>query len=122
MFEYRLMRIFGHTKEEVGRSWRRLHNEKLHRPYVTKNIIRVIKSRGMRLVGIIARMGHEKFIQTLVGKHEGKRQIGRPRRRWEDNVTMPLFSKWEDLYWINLAEIRDQWRALVNKFMKLRVP
>jgi hypothetical protein len=58
-----------------------------------------------------------------VGKPEGKRPLGRPRRRWVDNIKMYLREiEWYDIYWIDLAEDRDQWKALVNTVMDLRVP
>jgi hypothetical protein len=58
-----------------------------------------------------------------VGKPEGKRPLGRPRRRWVDNIKMDLREiGWDDMDWIDLAQDRDQWRALVNKVMNLRVP
>jgi hypothetical protein len=58
--------------------------------------------------------------RILVGKPEGKRPLGRPRRRWVDNIKMDL--KWDGVDWIELAQDRDQWRALVNTMMNLRVP
>jgi hypothetical protein len=61
--------------------------------------------------------------RILVGKPEGKRPLGRPRRRWVDNIKMVLREKgWDDMYWIDLAHERDQWRALVNTVTKIRVP
>jgi hypothetical protein len=62
-------------------------------------------------------------IRALVGKPEGRRPLGRPRRRWEDNIKMDLREVgWEGMDWINLAQDRDRWRALVNAVMNLRVP
>jgi hypothetical protein len=61
--------------------------------------------------------------RALVGKPEGRRPLGRPRRRWEDNIKMDLREVgWGDMDWINLAQDRDRWRALVNTVMNLRVP
>jgi hypothetical protein len=61
--------------------------------------------------------------RILVGKTEGKRPIGRPRRRWEDNIKLDLRGiKWGAKDWIDLAQNRDQWRAIVNTAMNLRVP
>jgi hypothetical protein len=61
--------------------------------------------------------------RILVGKPEGKRPLGRPRRRWVDNIKMDLTEiGWDGMDWIDLAEGRDQWRALVNTVMNLRVP
>jgi len=81
------MRIFGHKREKRRR--RRLHNEELHNQYCSPNIIRVIKSRIMRLVGHVERMGNEAQ-STAVGKTEGKRPLGRSRRRWEDKLAWIL--------------------------------
>jgi hypothetical protein len=61
--------------------------------------------------------------RILVGKPEGKRPLGRPRRRWEDNIRMDLRETgWDDMDWIDLAQYRDQWKAVVNTVMNLRVP
>jgi hypothetical protein len=77
-----LRRIFGPTRDEVTREWRKLHNEELHILYSSQNIIRQIKSRRMRWAEHVARMGEEKkAYRVLMGKPEGKRTLGRPRRR-----------------------------------------
>jgi hypothetical protein len=61
--------------------------------------------------------------RILVGKPEGKRPLGRPRRRWVDNIKMDLRdSGWDDMDWIDVAQDRDQWRALVSTVMNLEVP
>jgi hypothetical protein len=61
--------------------------------------------------------------RILVGKPEGRRPLGRPRRRWVDNIKMDLREiGWDDVHWVDLAQDRDQWRALVNSVMNLRVP
>jgi hypothetical protein len=80
-------------------SWRRLHNEKLHNLYASPNIIRVIKSSGMRCAGHVARMGEMRNAYNIsVGKPEGKRPFGRPRRRWENNIGMDLREiRWESV-------------------------
>jgi hypothetical protein len=71
--------------------WRKLHNEELHNLYSSPDIIRQVKSRQMRCVGLVARMGEErKVYKVLVGKPEGKRPLGRPRHRWEDGIGMDL--------------------------------
>ena len=86
-----LRRIFGPRRDEVTEQRRRLHNEELNGLYSSLNIVRVIKSRRMRWVGHVARMGEERgAYRVLVGKPEGKRLLGRPRRRWVDNIRMDL--------------------------------
>ena len=84
--------------------------------------MRVIKSRRMRLAGHVARMGGERgAYRVLVGKPEGKRPLGRPRRRWVDNIRMDeVGCGYVD--WIGLAQDRDRWRTLVSAVMNLRVP
>jgi hypothetical protein len=84
-----LRRIFGPKRDEVTGEWRKLHNEKLHNLYSSPDIIREVKSRRMRWAGHVARIGEErKVYKVLVGKPEGKRPLGRPRRRWEDGIRM----------------------------------
>jgi hypothetical protein len=86
-----LRRIFGPRRDEVPWEWSRLHNEELNDLYTSPNIVRVIKSRRMRWAGNVARMGEERGgYRVLVMKSEGKRPLGRPRRRWVDNITMDL--------------------------------
>jgi hypothetical protein len=86
-----LRRIFGPKKDAVPRLWRRLHNEELNNLYSSPNSIRVIKSRRMRWAGHVARMGEERgAYRILVGGPERMRPLGRPRRRWEDNIKMDL--------------------------------
>jgi hypothetical protein len=76
--------VFAPKREEVSGCWRRLHNEELHNLYASPNVIRVIKSRRVRWAGYVARMGYMRnAYRTLGGKSEGKRLLGRPRRRWE---------------------------------------
>jgi len=77
-----LSRVFGTKRDEVTGEWRKLHNEELSDMYSLPNIVRVVKSRRMRWAGHVARMGEEKGVyRVLVGKPEGKRPLGRPRRR-----------------------------------------
>jgi hypothetical protein len=105
--------------------WRKLHNEELHNFYSSTNIIRMIKSRRMRWAGNVARMGGKRnAYRILVGKPEGKKPLGRPKRRWVDNIKLDLREKmgWDGMDWIDLAQDTDQWRALVNTVMNLRVP
>jgi len=86
-----LRRIFGPRRDEVTGEWRRLHNEELNDLYCSPNNVRVIKSRRMRWAGHVARMGEERGVYgVLVGKPEGKRPLGRPRRRFVDNINMDL--------------------------------
>ena len=117
-------RIFGSRRDEVTGEWRRLHNEELNVLYSSPNIVRVIKSRRMRWAGHVARMGEERgMYRVLVGKLEGKRPLGGPRRRWVDNIRMDL-QEVECRYvdWIGLAQDRDRWRTLVSAVMNLRLP
>ena len=86
-----LRRMFGPKRDEVRRDWRRLHNEKLYTLYSSTNIIRVIKSVRIRWVRHVARMRENTdAYRILVGKPEGRRTLGRSRRRWEDNIKMDL--------------------------------
>jgi hypothetical protein len=124
VFENRVLRkIFGPKREEDG-SWRKLHNDELHSLYSTPNIVRVIKSRKMRWSGHVARIGEGRgAYRVLVGRPEGKRPRGSPRRRWEDNIKMNLREiRINGANWIRLAQDRVQWRAFVNTVMNLRVP
>jgi len=88
VFENRVLRkVFGPNKDEVTREWRKPHNEELNDLYSFPNIVRVVKSRRMRWAGHVARMGEDRGVhRVLVGKPEGKRPLGQPRRRWEDNI------------------------------------
>jgi hypothetical protein len=114
-----LRKIFGLKRDEVTRDWRNLHNEELHNVYHSPNIIRMIKSRRMRWAGHVARMGVKgNAYRMLVGKPEGKRPLGRQRRRWVDNVKVVLRGGMD---WIDLTQDRDQWRALVNTVMNVRI-
>jgi hypothetical protein len=110
--------------DEVTGEWRKLHTEEHDDLYPSPNIVRVIKSRRMRWVGHIACMGERRGVyRVLLWKPEGKRLFGRPRRRWEDNIRMDLQKVgYGGMDWIELAEDRERWRAMVNAVMNLRVP
>jgi hypothetical protein len=125
VFENRVLRrIFGSKREEVAGGWRRLHNEELYNLYSSPNIIRVIKSKRMRWSEYVACMREMRnSYSILYGKPEGKRPLGRPRHRWEENIEMDLRDVgWQVTDWIHLAQDRDQWLAFENKVMNLRVP
>jgi hypothetical protein len=100
-----LRRIFGLERDEVTGEWRKLHNKELRDMYSSPNIIRIIKSRRVRWEGHVARMGEKRnAYRLLVGKPERKRPLGRPRRRWVDNIRMDLGEVgWGDVDWIGLA-------------------
>jgi len=119
-----LRRILGPRRDEVMGEWRRLHNEELNDLYSSPNTVRVIKSRRMRWAGHVAHMGEERGVyRVLVGKLEGKRPLGKPRRRWVDNIRMDLQEVGCGyMDWIGLAQDRDRWRTLVSAVMNLRVP
>jgi hypothetical protein len=124
VFENRVLRrIFGPKRDEVTGEWRKLHNEELNNLYSSPDIIRQVKSRRMRWAGHVARMGEvRKVYKILVGKPEGKRPLGRPRRRWEDGIRMDLREiGLAGVDWIRLAQYRDRWRAVVSAVMNLLV-
>jgi len=116
-------RIFGPERDEVTGDCRKIHNEELNDLYSSPNIVRVIKSRRMKWAGHVARMGRGGVYRVLVGKAEGKRQFGRPRHRYEDNIKMDLHEVGcGDRDWVDLAQDSHRWRALGNAVMNLRVP
>ena len=125
VFENRVLRrVFGPKWDEVTGEWRKLHNEELNDLYSLPNIVRVVKSRRMRWAGHVARMGEDRVVQSvLVGNPEGKRPLGRPRRRWEDNIKMDLQEVGGGRGdWMELAQDRDRWRAFVGTVRDFWVP
>jgi hypothetical protein len=108
----------------VTGGWRKLHNEELHNLYSSPNIIRMIKAKRMRWAGHVARMGEKtNTYRILVGNPEGEKSLERPRPRWMDNIKMDLREiGWDGMDWIDLAQDRHQWRALVNTVINFRVP
>jgi hypothetical protein len=125
VFENRVLRrIFGPKRVEVTGRWRKPHYEELHGLYSSPGIIRVIRARRMRWAGHVASMGEVRgAYNILVGRPEGRRSLGRPRRRWEDNIKMDLREIWfGDVDWIHWAQDRDRWWAFVDTVMNLRVP
>jgi hypothetical protein len=118
-----LRRIFGPKRTEVTGEWRKLHNEELRNLYSSNSIIRISKSRRTRWAERVVRMEKRNACKLLVGNPEGKRPLGRPRRRCMDNIKMDLGEiGWGGGDWIRLAEDRDKWRTLVIAAMNLRVP
>jgi len=119
-----LRRIFGPRKDEVMGEWRRLHNEELNDLYSSPNNVWVIKSRRMRWAGHVVRMGEERGVyRVLVGKPERRRPLGRPRRRWVDNIRTDLQEVGCGyMDWIGLTQDRDRLRTLVSAIMNLRDP
>jgi hypothetical protein len=124
MFENRVLRrIFGLKRDEVTGEWRKLHEE-LNDLYPSASIVGVIKSRRMRWMGHVTRMGKGRgMCVLLVGKPEGKRPLGRHRGRWRDNIKMVVQEVGcGGMDWTELVHDRDSLRALVNAVMKHRVP
>jgi hypothetical protein len=118
-----MRRIFGPKRDEVTGEWRRLRNEELTDLNSSPNIIRVNKSRRMRWTGHAACMGERRGTYRIsVGRPEGRRTLGSPRRRWEDNIKMDLqevgWGAWTGLIWLRI----DRWWALVKAVMNFRLP
>ena len=91
VFKNRVLRIFGPKRDKVTGEWRKLHHEELNDLYPSPNIVRAIKSRRMRWARHVSCMGESRGVyRVLVGKPEGKKPLGRPRLRWEDNIKMDL--------------------------------
>jgi hypothetical protein len=111
VFGNRVLRgIFGPKGDEVTGEWRELHSGELHNLYSSPDIIRQIKSRRMMWAGHVARMGEGRNVyRVLVGKPEGKRSLGRPRRRWEDGIKMDLrgigWGGWSGFTWLRIGTV-----------------
>ena len=116
-----LRRICGPKMDEVAGEWRKLNKEELN--YLYCNIVRLIKSRRVRWSGRVARVGERRGVyRGLVGKPEGKRPLGRPRRRWEDNIKLDLHNVGcGGMDWIDLAQKMDRGRSLEKAVMNLLV-
>ena len=112
------------VQEGQNGEWRRLHNEELHSFYHSPNIVRLFKSRRLRWASHVIRIEESKSsFKILKGKPTGNRSLGRPRRIWEDNIRMDL----EEIginavNWVDSAQDRYYWRAIVNAALNLRVP
>ena len=119
-----LRKVFGPKRDEVTGEWRKLHNEELNDLYSLPNTVRVVKSRRMKWAGHVARMGEDRVVHRVsVGKPEGKRPLGRPRCRWEDNIKMDLQEVGGGRgHWMELAQDRVRWRALVGTVRDFGVP
>jgi hypothetical protein len=116
VFENRVLRrIFGPKGDNVTGEWRKLHSEELHNWYSSPDIIRHVKSRRMRWTGHVARMTEErKVYKVLVGKPEGRRPLGRPRRRWEDEVRIDLREiglGCVDFDWLRTGDSNRNWNV-----------
>jgi hypothetical protein len=125
VFENRVLwRICGPKRDEVTMEWRKIHREELNDLHSSPSIVRVIKSRRMKWAEQVARIEESKGVcRVLVEKPEGKRPLGRPRRRWENNIKMVLQEVGSGATdCIDLAQDRDRWRALVNAVMNFWVP
>ena len=124
VFENRMLRrIFRPRRDEVTGEWRKLHNEELTDLYTSHNVVLVMKLRRIKWAGHVARMGDRRDVyRILVGKAEGKRPLGRPRRRWENNIKMDLqYVGCGGMDWIELVQDRYRRWAFVNAVMNIRV-
>jgi hypothetical protein len=124
LFENKVLRgIFGSKRDEVTGGWRKLRNGELQNLYSSPSIIRMLKSRRMRWAGHVSRMWEKRNACRILVRRDGKRPQGRPRRKWVDNIKIDLREiGWNGTDWIDLAQDRNQKRALVNAAMNLRSP
>jgi hypothetical protein len=122
VFENRKMRrILGQKRNEVTGSWRKLHKEELRHLYSSLSIMRVLKSRRMRWSGNVAGMEKRNEYTSLVGNPEGKRQLGRQRRKWVDNTKIgPAERACGSVHWTGLAKDSNNWTLIINVVMKHR--
>ena len=122
VYENRLLRrTFGPTRGKVTGEWRKLHNKELNDLFSSPNTTHVIKSRRMSHVALMEE--RRRVYRVLVGKPEKRRSLGRHRRRWEDNIKMDLQEVGCGVMdWVELAQDRDRWPALVDAVVNLRVP
>jgi hypothetical protein len=124
VFENRVLRILGPKRDEVTREWRKLHNEELSDLYSSHTIVRVMMSRRIGWAGYIGHMVERRGVcRVLMGKPEGMRPLRRPRPIWEDNIKMDLQEVGcggKD--WIEMAQERDRWWALLNVVVNLQFP
>ena len=121
--EHRLGKIFGPRRDTVTRKWRRLHNKELYALYSSPNIFQVIKSKRMRWVKHVAQMGDRTgTYRALVKRPKARRQLRRPKCRWEDNIKMDLQEVgYGGMDMIALVQDRDRLQVLVNAVMNLHV-
>ena len=124
MLENKVLRKILETKRhKITGEWRKLHKPELQVLYSSLNIIRYLKSRRLRWAGHVARVEQFRIAyRVLVVKPESKRPLGRPRRRWEDNIKMDLREGCDARNWMDLAQDQDQWRTYVREIMNLWVP
>jgi hypothetical protein len=124
VFEKRILReMFGPKRYEMTGEGRKVHNKEHHNMFSSPNIIRMVKSKKMRWAGHVSQMGENRnAYMILLAKPDGKRPLGRLRHRWVNDIKIDLREiEWGDKDWIDPAQDRDQWRALVNTVIKLMV-